>query len=94
MRRTRWATGVGAGLLALLAAPAVAMADGMTQSLRRNGTPVSTTATDAALFFDNGDIQSRFAEPHRGTFSAWSAADYDDVKVVVLCHKDFLVIFA
>ena len=69
-------------------------ADRMTQGLRRNGTPVSTTATDAALFFDNGDIQSRFAEPHRGTFSAWSAADYDDVKVVVLCHKDFLVIFA
>src|SRR3954470_2534804 len=30
MRRTRWATGVGAGLLALLAAPAAALADGGT----------------------------------------------------------------
>jgi Amt family ammonium transporter len=30
MRRTRWATGVGAGLLALLAAPAAALADGDT----------------------------------------------------------------
>src|SRR3954466_14536596 len=30
MRRTRWATGVGAGLLALLAAPAAALADGNT----------------------------------------------------------------
>ena len=28
MRRTRWATGVGAGLLALLAVPAAALADG------------------------------------------------------------------
>src|SRR6201989_802927 len=30
MRRTRWATGVGAGLLALLAAPAAGLADGDT----------------------------------------------------------------
>src|SRR3954451_3036233 len=30
MRRTRWATGVGAGVLALLAAPAAALADGDT----------------------------------------------------------------
>jgi len=30
MRRTRWATGVVAGLLALLAAPAAALADGST----------------------------------------------------------------
>src|SRR3954462_10309937 len=30
MRRTRWATGVGAGLLALLATPAAALADGNT----------------------------------------------------------------
>src|SRR5690349_25139131 len=37
MRSTRWATGMGAGLLALLAVPAVAMADGMTQSLAADG---------------------------------------------------------
>lgn len=37
MRRTRWATGMGAGLLALLAVPAAAMADGMTQSLASDG---------------------------------------------------------
>src|SRR4051812_22357924 len=30
MRRTRWAAGVGAGLLALLALPGAALADGMT----------------------------------------------------------------
>src|ERR1700712_2879949 len=30
MRRTRWATGVGAGLLATLAVPAMALADGNT----------------------------------------------------------------
>jgi ammonium transporter, Amt family len=37
MRRTRWATGMGAGLLALLAVPAVAMADGMTQNIASEG---------------------------------------------------------
>src|SRR3954467_6115428 len=37
MRRTRWATGMGAGLLALLAVPAVAMADGKTLDLYNAG---------------------------------------------------------
>lgn len=37
MRRTRWATGMGAGLLALLAVPAVSLADGMTQNLAGEG---------------------------------------------------------
>ncbi|RKQ93682.1 ammonium transporter [Solirubrobacter pauli] len=37
MRRTRWATGMGAGLLALLAVPAVAMADGDTLDLYNAG---------------------------------------------------------
>ena len=37
MRRTRWATGMGAGLLALLAVPAVAMADGGTLDLFNEG---------------------------------------------------------
>ena len=38
MRRTRWATGMGAGLLALLAVPAVAMADGKTLDMFNAGT--------------------------------------------------------
>jgi Amt family ammonium transporter len=37
MRRTRWGTGVGAGLLALLAVPAVALADGKTQDMAAAG---------------------------------------------------------
>ena len=38
MRRTRWATGVGAGLLALLAVPAAALADGNTlQNVANDG---------------------------------------------------------
>ena len=37
MRRTRWATGVGAGLLALLAVPAAALADGKTLDLANAG---------------------------------------------------------
>ncbi len=37
MRRTRWATGMGAGLLALLALPAVAMADPYTQNMAADG---------------------------------------------------------
>ena len=37
MRRTRWATGMGAGLLALLAVPAVAMADGKTLDMFNAG---------------------------------------------------------
>lgn len=37
MRSTRWATGMGAGLLALLAAPAVALADGRTQDMAAAG---------------------------------------------------------
>src|SRR4051794_12701062 len=37
MRRTRWATGVGAGLLATLAVPAAALADGKTLDLANAG---------------------------------------------------------
>ena len=37
MRRTRWAAGVGAGLLALLAVPAAALADGGTLDLANAG---------------------------------------------------------
>src|SRR3954451_11100965 len=37
MRRTRWATGVGAGLLATLAVPAAALADGKTLELANAG---------------------------------------------------------
>src|SRR5215217_4300507 len=37
MRRTRWATGVGAGLLATLAVPAAALADGRTLDLYNAG---------------------------------------------------------
>jgi Amt family ammonium transporter len=37
MRRTRWAAGVGAGLLALLALPGAALADGSTQKLWESG---------------------------------------------------------
>ena len=37
MRTTRWATGVGAGLLATLAVPAAALADGKTLDLANAG---------------------------------------------------------
>jgi Amt family ammonium transporter len=42
MRRTRWATGVGAGLLATLAVPAAALADGKTLELAQSesGLPI------------------------------------------------------
>src|SRR5690242_12544562 len=46
MRRTRWATGVGAGLLATLAVPAAALADGNTLT---NLTDVKQGATDQVL---------------------------------------------
>jgi Amt family ammonium transporter len=37
MRRTRWAVGLGTGLLALMAVPAAALADGSTLDLANNG---------------------------------------------------------
>ena len=37
MRRTRWAAGLGAGLLALMALPAAALADGRTLKLANDG---------------------------------------------------------
>ena len=46
MRRSRWATGVGAGLLATLAVPAAALADGRTLT---NLTDVKQGATDQVL---------------------------------------------
>src|SRR6478752_4408271 len=46
MRRSRWATGVGAGLLATLAVPAAALADGNTLT---NLTDVKQGATDQVL---------------------------------------------
>ncbi|CSC54678.1 Uncharacterised protein [Vibrio cholerae] len=52
---------------------------------------MSTTSADTALFFYDSDIFSPFGQPHGCPFSAWTATDHNDVKVVFLSHSESLL---